>query len=118
MTTRPNKWVLLRIEMTEGEVIHKVFGSWSGGYLDGDSWQLNSGIEKVEYHDDRFVFQGYSGSTYTCSKDGYGIAGSSNYAVSNDLLNRLNSHHSVSSAEILPEYGAIAWLDEMTWTMR
>ena len=113
MTTRPNKWTILRIEKSDGEVINKVFGSWSGGYLDGDSWRLNSGIEKVEYHDDRFVFQGYSGSTYTCSKDRYGIAGSSNYAVSDDLLNMMNKAVWVNSVEILPEDVAIAWLDEM-----
>ena len=41
----PNKWVILEIEFKSG-VEYKVFGSWTGGYLDGDSWRLNSGIEK------------------------------------------------------------------------
>ena len=63
----PDKWVVLKI----GE-IYKVFANWSGGYLDGDSWRLNSGILEVKDAGDAWEFIGYSGSIYHCRKNGYG----------------------------------------------
>ena len=68
--TTPNRWLLLKLGDT-----YKVFGSWSGGYLDGDSWKLNSGIESVEDSGDFWLFHGFSGSVYQCRKDGYGTTG-------------------------------------------
>lgn len=63
----PDKWVILKIKDT-----YKVFAMWSGGYLAGDSWRTNSGIESVEETDNAFLFKGYSGSIYECRKSGYG----------------------------------------------
>lgn len=60
----PDKWIVLKI----GQDIYKVFGTWYGGYLDGDSWKMNSGIVKVTEDEHNFIFHGYSGSTYICSK--------------------------------------------------
>lgn len=68
--TIPDKWLVLKIDGEE--LIYKVFGSWSGGYLDGDSWKLNSGIESVEETNDAFLFKGFSGSVYKCRKNSYG----------------------------------------------
>ena len=45
-----------------------MLGGWSGGYLDGDSWRLNSGIVDVEETADSFIFIGGSGSRYICDK--------------------------------------------------
>lgn len=73
---RPNKWVLLEFEQG-----YKVFGSWSGGYLDGCSWRLNSGIKKVTRDSDLVTFHGYSGSKYVCHMHSYGIAGIGNVSV-------------------------------------
>ena len=101
MKTVPNKWVLIEI-WRGGKSLHKVFATWSGGYLDGDSWRLNSGISKTEFHEDHFVFQGYSGSNYKCYKNSYGVAGSSNYGVLDGLLKKLNDMKGVT-ASILEE---------------
>ena len=66
----PDRWLLV-----EHGDIHKVFATWTGGYLDGDSWRLNSGIESVEVDGDYLLFRGFSGSIYKCHKDGYGTTG-------------------------------------------
>ena len=65
----PEEWVLVQVD----EDLVKVFGSWRGGYISGDSWRMNSGIEKVEKDGDYWLFIGYSGSIYKCHKDGYTI---------------------------------------------
>ena len=43
MSTKPERWVVVDITV-DGESTKKVFAGWYGGYLDGDSWKLNSGI--------------------------------------------------------------------------
>jgi hypothetical protein len=40
----PDKWVVVKIIGKDTPPVHKVFACWYGGYLDGDSWKLNSGI--------------------------------------------------------------------------
>jgi len=47
--------------------------TWSGGYLDGDSWRMNSGIKGAEETEDSWEFIGHSGSVYTCGKLNYGV---------------------------------------------
>jgi hypothetical protein len=69
ISEQPEKWVILKI----GDY-YKVFGTWAGGYLDGDRWKLNSGIKEVEQDKDFYYFIGYSGSCYKCYKKAYGTA--------------------------------------------
>jgi hypothetical protein len=72
MITEPEKWVVL--EFTGNTPHHyKVFASWSGSYLQGNSWKLNSGIKSLEETKNTWIFQGYSGSEYHCPKPQYGI---------------------------------------------
>lgn len=68
----PDNWVVLKM-VYKDQVIYKVLGGWSGGYINGSSWRLNSGIEKVELDNDCYMFYGSSGSVYSCSKTGYGL---------------------------------------------
>ena len=65
----PDKWVIIKIG-SGSESNFKVFGSWAGGYLDGDRWRLNSGITKIEEDQDNYYFYGWSGSCYQCHKKG------------------------------------------------
>ena len=95
----PDKWVVIKIENTE--TFYKVFGSWAGGYLDGDRWKLNSGIVSVEEDDDNYYFTGHSGSCYKCNKNGYGVMTSYSQGVLNDLIE--NSYKVDTKAEILSE---------------
>lgn len=78
--TTPHRWLILKI----GD-IYKVFGSWFGGYLDGDAWRLNSGIERVEDAGDHWLFHGFSGSVYQCRKDSCG-SNAYGYAILNGWL--------------------------------
>ena len=73
MNYTPERWVILEVNNGK-EVINKVFAGWYGGYLDGDSWKLNSGNAKEEEFEDRWEFTGYSGSVYTCYKSAYGMS--------------------------------------------
>lgn len=68
----PDKWLIFRHTDTDGKIYHRVFGSWAGGYLDSDSWRLNSGIVSVLHEDNHYIFVGYSGSRYRCRVDAYG----------------------------------------------
>jgi hypothetical protein len=81
---QPNLWVVLKI----GD-IYKVFGSWYGGYLHGDSWRLNSGIREVKIVDKIIEFHGYSGSVYECllNEGSYGTSGYSGGVLA-DLLEK------------------------------
>ena len=71
---RPDRWTVLRIHAT-GQIIYKVFASWSGGYTGSDSWKLNSGITRATLVGDSWEFDGSSGSVYSCHKDSYGTNG-------------------------------------------
>lgn len=64
----PHNWVILKIDSEEYGVYFKVLGGWSGGYLDGDSWRINSGIAKIEEEDEHYLFHGLTGSVYKCLK--------------------------------------------------
>ena len=75
---RPDNWVVIKFtqQVKSGntgygrteKVFYKVLGGWPGGYLDGDSWRMNSGIVDVEETTDSFIFIGGSGSRYICDK--------------------------------------------------
>lgn len=68
----PDNWVVLRIKDSKYFIIrYKVLAGWSGGYLQGDSWRINSGISEVTEDGDYLLFHGYSGSVYRCHKKAY-----------------------------------------------
>lgn len=70
----PDSWVVIKMTHNNG-IIYKVLGGWAGGYLNGDSWRLNSGIEKCEYNidNDKWRFYGASGSVYAVNPESYGL---------------------------------------------
>ena len=86
MTNTPDRWVMIKVDHPAQPVFYKIFGTWAGGYLDGDSWRLNSGVDKVVIHTDWFDFQGFSGSSYKCGKNSYGIAGAYNSPALRTLI--------------------------------
>jgi hypothetical protein len=71
---RPDKWVIIKIEHPEHGTIYKVLAAWLGGYLDGDYWRMNSGIDRIEEEDTHFKIYGFSGSCYNCGKHYYGTS--------------------------------------------
>lgn len=67
----PDRWLVIKIDVPEAPVF-KVFGTWSGGYLYGDSWRTNSGITDVAVSGDFVYFQGATGSVYRVHRLMYG----------------------------------------------
>lgn len=66
----PDTWVVLEIK-NKGNVMHKVFAGWYGGFGGSDSWKLNSGIVRVEKDGQCYLFHGSSGSVYRCPEGAY-----------------------------------------------
>jgi len=66
----PDSWVIIRVKETG---LYKVLGGWSGGYLQGDSWRMNSGIVRVEEGEGYWLMHGHSGSIYRCDEKSYGL---------------------------------------------
>jgi|TARA_Y100000310_G_C20568776_1_gene756913 hypothetical protein len=88
---QPDNWVILKINAkneTGLEVFYKVLAGWSGGYLDGDSWRMNSGITEVIEEGDFYLFEGSSGSVYRCHKENEAVR-----MNTFSILNQLNEHY-------------------------
>ena len=80
----PDRWVMLRFDSDEG-LVYKILAGWSGSYLEGQSWKLNSGVVKVEEDGQCYLFYGASGSVYRCHKSAYGMN-----MIMSDKLNQWN----------------------------
>jgi hypothetical protein len=101
MKTVPDKWVVISIKKEGEPDVFKVFGSWAGGYLDGDSWKLNSGIRHVYKEREDYRFVGYSGSHYVCNENHYGVVGSYNQGVLDKFIRSGREYG--YEVEVLPE---------------
>ena len=66
----PDRWVVVLVKAIKE---YKILGGWSGGYLDGDSWRLSSGITKVEETKNGYNVTNHSGSVYYCDKQSAGF---------------------------------------------
>lgn len=89
----PDNWVIIKIKGADTH--YRVLAGWSGSYLNGDSWRMNSGIVRVVDMGDRYHFFGYSGSCYSCLKTGYGIRNNIVHVISKLIKDDLG--------EVLPE---------------
>lgn len=98
MIYHPDKWLLVKINGTDPH--YRVFGSWYGGYVDGDSYRMNSGITGVTEAGEFYLFKGASGSMYSCHKEMYGT-----HMYGMSVLNRLveNSQQKMEVIYDLPE---------------
>lgn len=103
----PDRWLVVKIT-TAKERLYKVFATWSGGYGGGDSWKMNSGITHATLINGRWDFAGYSGSVYSCHKDGYGTNGYGG----NVLQGFIDQMHTQGATmEVMPESTNWATLD-------
>jgi hypothetical protein len=73
MEYSPDTFVVLKINKPE-DPHYRMLGGWFGGYLNGDSWRLNSGITRHEFDGDYWSFYGSSGSCYKCYVDSYRLS--------------------------------------------
>ena len=100
---QPDNWIILKIQEDSGH-FYKVLAGWSGGYLYGDSWRLNSGIVKIEQSDTHYDFIGESGSVYRCHKETETIRMNID-GVLDQLLERFGDKISVVNAkDIIEEF--------------
>lgn len=104
---KPDNWVILKIN-NQGETFYKVLAGWSGGYLDGDSWRMNSGIERMEESDTHYKFYGHSGSCYVCHKETYGLR-MNNAHVWNQLMTKYPGNVSLMGHDT--DWTKIKWRD-------
>jgi len=81
----PNCYRILLIDTPAGPLV-KVFASWSGGYLDGDSWKVNSGTEVIIEEENNYFFYGFSGSIYKLNMYSQGSLTSYAYNVYDRIL--------------------------------
>lgn len=70
---QPEKFLVLKLG-AKNFTTYKLFGTWMGGYLHGDSWRLNSGITKVTGDGKLLDFESQSGAIYRVHKDTYGAS--------------------------------------------
>lgn len=100
----PDRWLVLKIT---GENPHyKIFASWAGSYLQGDSWRLNSGVIKAVEYKEFFLVYGHSGSAYRCYKRAYGITGLSARGVYSELCD----HPNVEPLSEMPNMANMDWV--------
>lgn len=93
MNYTPDSWVVLKIYNN----FYKVLAGWNGGYLDGDSWRMNSGITGVEKLGDYYEFYGNSGSLYRVHEGAYRLT-MATAGIYNQLKERFGD-----KVELMPE---------------
>jgi hypothetical protein len=99
MEYHPDRWLMVRLS-NDGKVHYRIFATWMGSYLDGNSWQLNSGVVSLSETDDYYSFGGTSGSLYVCHKNSYGSSGYG-FGVLGNLITKSLDQGTV--IDILPE---------------
>lgn len=67
-TYTPDTWIILLFDSPEYGKVHKVFAGWYGGYAQGDSWRLSSGIKTFVNKGEFYSSLQHSGSTYNLYK--------------------------------------------------
>ena len=101
MSYQPDGWVIIKIALQDSEVFYKVFASWSGSYMAGNHWRMNSGITRVVDKGDRYLIYGESGSCYDCGKEAEGRLTLYNQSVLDQYLLKYPTELSVVSVEDL-----------------
>lgn len=94
----PDKWIILKIK-GKNETLFKVLAGWSGSYLEGQRWRMNSGISKISEDGDYYLIEGFSGSVYKCHKQSYGT----NMISSGVLSGILEDPKTKDKVEVLPD---------------
>ena len=85
----PDNWIIFYTKELD---LYKILAGWSGGYLGGDAWRINSGIVSIEEKGDHYLIYGNSGSCYKCYKDRYKLRPNNGYIwerINNELGNKV-----------------------------
>ena len=74
-TYTPDTWIILLFDSPDYGKIHKVFSGWYGGYAQGDSWKLSSGIKTFVSKGEFYSSLQDSGSIYNLYKQSEKLSG-------------------------------------------
>lgn len=68
--TSPDVWVVVELSGLKVENrYHRILAGWYGGFANGDSWKMSSGITRIVDKDTYWEIHNTSGSIYNCHKD-------------------------------------------------
>ena len=109
----PDRWVLIEIGTPE-EMTMKVLGGFYGGFAGANSWKLSSGTTSVIEHEDRLEMPQYSGSTYECFKNSYGLSSLTAATLAGfkkdvEQINAMESDKPPVTIRVLDEAEALAY---------
>ena len=74
-TYTPDTWSILLFDSPTYGKIFKVFGGWYGGFTQGDSWKLSSGMKDLVDEGDFYSSMQESGSIYQLYKNSEKLSG-------------------------------------------
>ena len=74
-THTPDTWSILLFNSPTYGKIHKVFGAWYGGFTQGESWKLSSGMKDLVDEGDFYSSVQESGSIYQLYKNSEKLSG-------------------------------------------
>jgi hypothetical protein len=95
----PDNWVVLKFPDH-----YRILAGWSGGYLSGDSWRLNSGIVRADQDERYWYFHGSTGSCYKCHKGVYSLRRNNAY-----VYDEIKSKHDVSIMDEDTDWAQVDW---------
>lgn len=95
---KPDYFVLIKFQ-TEGQTFYKVFATWVGDFVRGDSWRMSTEIVRVEAKGQLLYFYGKSGSCYEVHKDTWGTTIWSG-SILDSIVEKFNLS-GVTTAEVL-----------------
>jgi len=95
----PDNWVVVKFPDH-----YRVLAGWSGGYLCGDHWRLNSGIVRAEQDEHHWYFYGASGSCYACHKGTYCLRKNNSY-----VYEQLQQRYEVSIMNEDTDWSKVEW---------
>lgn len=114
-TYNPDLWVLVEMWNTQAAVedrVVKVFASWYGGYANGDSWKLSSGVTGVRIDGEFIEFDNYSGSVYRAYVNNWGASGFGS-SVLNSFVEEMKDAPNGNAFRVFTEEEARGYIAKM-----
>lgn len=102
-TYMPDSWVILRFESKEYGAVDKVLAAFIGGYTQGNSWKLSSGIVSVDYSEGIYTMPQASGSTYVCYENSERLSGMIS-GIYDGFLKQLEGTGSTAKLILMQDY--------------
>lgn len=96
----PDHWNIIKVTETEDNIFYRIAAGWSGSYLYGDSWRINSKIKEFHVYPEHVDFLSESGSNYTCYKLAEGLRGHAMIMIS-DIVERVVKNDYAIAASII-----------------